>query len=114
MTKSKKERPPHPVHLLVREEGQLARIGCGQAVSSPSQYTDRVLKASCYACAKMAPGLSDGARTEIYDNAQDRCGRDGKSPWQRAKERAARKESAAEKQKAKEARKAARAAKRAA
>ena len=88
-----------PKHLYVRREGGPALIACGVGVVHPWQYTDRFLKCSCKRCAKFAPGLSDEQRTEIWQNANDRLGKESLSPW----ERAARKKAKAAEKRAKKA-----------
>lgn len=89
---------PSPKHLLVREPGQLGRIACGAKVAA-GQFTDEPLKASCKRCAKDAPGLEDGLREEIWENANDRLGKTDPrpNPWERARRKAARKARAAAK-----------------
>ena len=78
-----------PVHLYVRIEGQLPRIGCGKAVSLPRQYSDQIKKASCRKCAEHAPGLSLEQREELFQNWADRVGAlKAISPWMRKKMKA--------------------------
>lgn len=84
--------PDAPVHLYVN-----AHLGCGVGVSytrtgADKRFTDDPKKASCYRCARHAPGIDDECRQTIWDNANERLDRYTKSPWEKAKEQTGKRE----------------------
>ena len=66
-----------PVHLLVKfPTNPLRSIACGTPVGPDrGGYTDDANEASCYACARYAPGLQEPQRDDIRNNARRRLGR---------------------------------------
>jgi len=71
-----------PTHLLAKRSGRpLKTIQCGKMVHSGSKWTEDPAKASCHECARLAEGLTPEQRTEIWENANDRMGRNRRNPW---------------------------------
>jgi hypothetical protein len=71
-----------PVHFLGRREGaRCGVIACGVSVYKPSQYTTDPDKASCYACARNADGLTAAQRDTIWENTNERMDKFKRSPW---------------------------------
>lgn len=81
-----REQRPRIIHLYQRRPGTLGVIACGTAVSSPYQFRDTTERVTCRKCAKLAEGLTDQQRTEIWDNSSERLGLSPlpASPWVRA------------------------------
>ena len=69
-----------PVHFYDRSHSP-ARIACGRSVGVGQRFSPEWRKVSCYDCARCSGGLDEIQRNHIWQNANERLGKDKRSPW---------------------------------